>query len=320
MPLQHYLPATYLAFFSYDNSGARRERRLFVGDRHSNKIFVEKTGNICGIHDLYKTTLMDELDIDKSWSYYEAELDFAIELLLNQNIGALAWAKVLVPFVAGLLIRGPDFSYRLQSRFQDLGEISRRADPNIGRMFELQRLLSIIATSKWIVADPSSSNELITNDLGYIPFGNPRNYEAGMAIPMGKKIILMIVPQLFRRIAYYSQGEWKPHIEYVKLDIGDSNSFNHMMGIYSQRFIFGSNEKIILENLRGSKEIVSPMEPAELGFPVEYGMNHEMTWYKMIKFFSNSKPEEYTQAYLDLRTIPKGGHMIILPLIFSPIY
>ena len=79
MPLQHYLPATYLAFFSYDNSGSRRERRIFVGNKHSKKIFLEKTGNICGIHDLYKTTLIDGIDIDKSWSYYEAELDLAID-------------------------------------------------------------------------------------------------------------------------------------------------------------------------------------------------------------------------------------------------
>lgn len=320
MPLQHYLPATYLAFFSYDNTGRRRERRLFVGDKHSKKIFLDKTGNICGINNLYKTTLMDGIDIDKSWSYYEAELDLAIELLINQNISALAWAKVLVPFVTGLLIRGPDFSNRLINRFQDLGEIGKRADSNIGRMFELQRLLPIIATAKWIVFEMNGFPELITNDLGYIPFRSRKSCETGMAIPIGKKNILMIVPQIFRWIAFYSKGEWKPIIENTFLDIGDSSSFNQMMGIYSQRFIFGSNEKLILDNLGKSNEIAIPMEPAELGFPVQYGMNHEMTWYKMINFFSNSKPDECTQAYLDLRTIPKSGNMIISPLLYDAIY
>jgi len=187
-------------------------------------------------------------------------------------------------------------------------------------MFELQRLLPIIATAKWIVTDLSSSTELITNDLGYIPLGNPRNNEPGMAVPLGKKFILLIVPQIFRWIAYYSKGDWNPYIEYEKLAYGVSNPFNKMIGTYSQRFIFGSNERIILENFTGSVGIVPTKEPYELGFPIQYGLNHEMTWYKMINLFSNSKPDEYTQAYLDLRTNPKGGNMILLPLTYDPIY
>ncbi len=320
MPFQHYLPATYLASFSFDNSGPRRDRRLFVGDKKNQKTFIAKTGNMCGINDLYKINLIDGIDIDESWSNYEAELDLAIELLINNNISALAWVRVLVPFVTCLLVRGPDFTERFANRFSDLGDINNRADTNIGRMFELQRLLPIIATAKWIVTDPNSSTELITNDLGFIPFRNPRNNEKGMAIPISKKHLLMIVPQIFRWIAYFSRGEWKPYIEYTKLDIGDSNSFNHMMGIYSQRFIFGSNEQLVLDNLKEVTNTAPPFEPYELGFPVHFGRDHEMTWYRMINFFTYAKPEESSQAYFDLRTIPKGGNMILLPLIYDSFY
>jgi len=320
MPFQHYLPATYLAFFSYDNSGSRRERRLYIGDRYSKKIFVDKTGNICGINNIYKSTLVEGLDIDLSWNYYEAELDLAINLLLNRNISALAWIKVLVPFVTGLLIRGPDYSERYENRINNLEVNGERMDINVARMFELQRLLPIIVTAKWVVLETSGLPELITNDLGYIPFGNPRKKEIGMAIPIGTKNILMITPQIYSWIAHYFNGEWKPNIEYGYLDIGDPTSFNQMMGHYSQRFIFGSNKKLIYGNLQGPNNIERPLEPFELGFPGQYGINHEMTWYKLVDIFSKKNIQNFSHVLLDLRKIPKSSNMIILPLVYGSIY
>lgn len=320
MTLQHYLPATYLAIFSFDNSGSRRERRLYVGISDENKIFVEKTGNICGVNNIYKSSMVEGFDIDNSWNYYEAELDLAIDLLLNQNISALAWLKVLVPFVTGLLIRGPDFSERFEDRIIKIGASNVNTDINLARMFEFQRLLTIVATAKWVVIETEGITDLITNDLGYAPYGNPIRMERGMAIPIGKKNVLFIVPQIYRWIAYYSKDEWKPYIEYAYLTIGDTNSFNRMLGKYSQRFIFGSCEKLIMDNLAKSYEKIKPLEPAELGFPGQFGINHEMTWYRMVDIFTRKNFKNYTHFFMDLRLKPESDNMIISPLLYESIY
>ncbi len=92
MFLQHYFPATYLAFFS-------KEKTLLEGKNYfscftsNGKIIDRKASQICKENNLYENAFRDpKISIDDNWTYFESELALAIELLSNKNLSALSWA------------------------------------------------------------------------------------------------------------------------------------------------------------------------------------------------------------------------------------
>jgi hypothetical protein len=85
MSLQHYLPASYIANFSINTSLPRRERPVFIGDKKTGRIFSAKASKLAAEKDIY--TLKeppekgDQLLVDKTYSFYEANLPTAIDQL-----------------------------------------------------------------------------------------------------------------------------------------------------------------------------------------------------------------------------------------------
>jgi hypothetical protein len=124
MPLQHYLPAGYLAGFSHQSTIPSRDRIIFVGDKQSGKIFKSKASNVGCINNLY--TLLDQtkegnsIDIDLIWEKYETRLEAAKENLIGRSVNSNDWSRVLIPFVSCLLIRGPDFIKRFNARLNGI--------------------------------------------------------------------------------------------------------------------------------------------------------------------------------------------------------
>lgn len=319
MSKQHYLPATYIAFFSSDNFSSRRDRKIHVGFKDSENIIEVNAGHICKIKNYYDFTVNNlHLSIDNNWSYFEGELEMAVDLLANRNLSAFTWASVLVPFVASLFIRGPDFENRLYGRIPGFW---KNKMTNFSRVSELQRLLPIIAVSKWVVTRMKKENPLITNDLGYTISQNFESQEKGISIPFASKnIVLHITPKIERKLILSVKNEWIPIIEYPNFDgpYLSTESFNNHIDYYAQQYIIGENVDLIKRYLTRRNHLRLPLDPNQIGFPIQFGRQHELTWFNIIDFIKNVSPKEFPYAKLDLRSVPSGGSIIRSPVVIDP--
>lgn len=197
MSLQHYLPATFLAQFSSDTKLPRRERQLVAVDKLKRKIFESPASKLAAENEFYtlvNSQEKDPLSVDKALSGYETKFHLAVNLLIDRKITADLWARILVPFVTSLLVRGPDFNRRFETRmFSWLGnhlkEYTGRDNTNQARLFERQRLLPSIFSANWALSRVESNVPLLINDLGYAPLFDPEKKKMGLAIPLDKKYL-----------------------------------------------------------------------------------------------------------------------------------
>ena len=292
MPLHHYLPATFLASFSADSSThPRRKRLVCVGDKQNKRTFRAPAANIAAVNNLYTLVAAgdDPQMVDNIWTEYEANLQTAVELLIEGETDARTWVRVLVPFVACLLVRGPDFNRRFERRMDALGlgaeteggHLIDEDNTNTARLFELQRLLGPVAVAKWVVIQVRGQEPLITNDLGYAPFVNRATEEAGMAIPLDPSHVLAVIPRTEGRVAVVRSGNWVPEIEYTHSSPGNHEGLNRVLSSSAQRFLFGPDETVG-RWLRGPPASLFLSEPRQLGFITgPLAVAHEFTWHRL---------------------------------------
>jgi hypothetical protein len=213
---QHYHPASFVARFSADHDPDVRRRRLFVAQRNG-KPFQVAAENAAFVRHLYKDL------VDSIWTEYEERLPTALEALCygTTELDADTWLRVLVPFVAALLLRGPDFEKRFTERairhFGD--ELRERMEETAGeaRVMELQRLLAPVLAARWVVMHASGDTPVITSDVGWAPYGDPVNGEMGFAIPLNPKTILGLVPRRTRFVLAWNGTGWSALIDHREL-------------------------------------------------------------------------------------------------------
>src|SRR5665213_2879711 len=116
----HYLPAGFLGRFSSEAGSTLRERKLSViQEGKVQSIRAEDIGCAPNLYLLQGSQKLEPDTVDDVWSLYETNLDSAINELCNpkqKTIPANTWLRVLVPFVTGLFVRGPEFTERYESR------------------------------------------------------------------------------------------------------------------------------------------------------------------------------------------------------------
>ena len=332
MPNHHYLPATYLSAFSDDTTSLpRRDQFIWVGTKGNNQIRKQKASNVGCINNFYtvedRFTHKDENRnpeiIDKVWEKYETSLSEAIEKLIDRNLDARIWGRILVPFVACMLVRGPDFDERFVRRMENLGfthphDCFSKENINYARIIELQRLLGSIAAAKWIVlsihgfADP-----LITNDLGYTPFIHKLSPDKGIAIPLDKFHILLIIPQTHKVILRADGEHWIPLIEYEQISAENAKEFNAAIANCAREFVISSNDKLVQKLLYYSHSVSATAESHNPGFLTgSWAMAHEFTWHRLIGVIEK-KPSETvkTNFPIEYDIVSLGWYPpVILPL------
>ena len=300
MPLHHYLPATFLASFSSDSSTLpRRNRRLYVGDVKKKRVFSAPASKVGAVNNLYTVVSRiganaDPEVVDRIWSDYERELAEAIKLLIAGKVDARTWARVLVPFVSCLFVRGLDFNERFDRRMDgiDIEDLNTgllsKDNTNVARLMELQRLLGPVAVAKWIVIRVLGQKPLVTNDLGYAPFTNSGTNEAGVAIPLDSSNVLAIVPRIKGRVAVARPGRWIPVIGYVEEPPDNHELLNQVLCATAQRFVFGPDKEVVEKELQRIEELQKPSaqpflpEPWQLGFiSPRWARAHEFTWHRL---------------------------------------
>lgn len=324
MPLHHYLPATYLASFSNDTlTLPRRHRKISIGDKNDGRIFSTSVANVAAINNLYtlSATGNDPELIERIWAKCETDLDEAINLLITGEISAKSWIRVLVPFVACMLVRGPDFNKRFELRIRALGvdpegQQMSRDNTNGARLLELQRLLGPITVSKWVVIRVRGQEPLITNDLGYAPFMNPNTGDTGIAIPLNLYHVLAVIPRNQGRIVLVKSGKWVPNIEYVDNLSDNHEELNKALSSIAQRYIFGPDDLTVGKWLQSSEVSPFPPEPVEFGFITDpLARAHEFTWHRLAATLERDPSDDDPWDFrLDWARLAQGW----VPAIYFP--
>jgi hypothetical protein len=117
----HYLPAAFLARFSYEKSMPMRNRRVWVlraGQTRAHPQRAEKVGFVNNLYYLRSPGFSSPDIVDETWQGYEQRLGDALDILLDRSVPSIdaeTWLRVLVPFVAGLFVRGPEFKKQYES-------------------------------------------------------------------------------------------------------------------------------------------------------------------------------------------------------------
>jgi hypothetical protein len=211
-PKQHFLPAAFIGGFSDADAGPPRRRPVWVARRGVEQPFQARAERMAVQKDLY--TLEDSMQIglsreeadlllvDRQWAAAERGLPNALRALVQAEegwISADVWARTLVPFVAQLFVRGPDFIERFESRFDEL-----RGDPvldqiltspdntNMARLREFQFLLWPVMTADWAVLRNGTDEPFVLNDLGYAAMFHEPTAQYGYAIPLVPEAALVV--------------------------------------------------------------------------------------------------------------------------------
>jgi hypothetical protein len=315
MPLHHYIAATFLATFSYDKNERRRERSLWIADKREGRIFGTSAQHVCAIHDFYTIPAFEWPSdaVDRSLSGFEPTLHIAISDLINGTLDGLTWAGILVPFVASPLVRGPDFNERYEDRIENnvpgiskyFGTDRLRANTNFSRLMERQRLLMPIAGAQWRLLETGERHTQITNDMAYAISFDQRTREFGIAIPVGHRHILHIIPTARRVIAYAKEAKWWPTVERFELDDNQHDGLLRSIADQARRFIIGPDEKSVRRYAIKEPRPARSLEPDELGFiDAAQRRKWEMGYFSLLSKLSASPPPDGSMMRLDLGRDP----------------
>lgn len=280
---QHYIPATYLAQFSSNIAIPRRKSLIWAGSKESGKIYNWTVESVGGENNFYEIeNKFETYKIDSVWYGYEASLANAINQLINGTISALTWATILVPFVAGLMVRGLDFNKRFKNRLISMGLEIDKDQTNLARLMEIQRILSPILCSRWRVFKTTGIDiPLLTNETGYIPFYNPIVDERGFSIPLSNQYLLIIIPSRLKYISYFDHQTWRPLIHYGYLDPDNHIGFNHTVNKYASKYVIGRDQWVVKKFLTPEIQLLPELEM--MGFINGSQMRvHEFMWHRLV--------------------------------------
>jgi hypothetical protein len=321
---QHFLPATYLAGFSLDTTIPRRKRKLTQGDKLTGNCHTATVERLAVINDLY--TLREQYQappsaIDDSWASYEARLAPCISALITGTIDATNWAGVLVPFVASLFARGPDFDIRLDKRAEKFGDQSPKSklsvdSTTLSRAMEIQRLLAPVLAARWIVCRSPETTAFITTDLAFGPFQDPDG-EIGVAIPLDRQHLLQLRPRRSGAIAVAGGRKWYPMIEHRTLASGNYRQQAQALTSMARRFVFGRSIEEMQSYLRNAKPNCPLIELGDVGFLCgPLAAVHEFAWHRFVSAVaSHPQSREPYEFKIDWKTVARTWKP---PAIFFP--
>jgi hypothetical protein len=314
---QHFLPAAYIGMFSDDLGGRRRRRAVWVLRRGA-KSKPESAETLARVNDLYEETVARDrpFNLERNWTTYESQLPDAIQQLTEADVDARTWLHVLVPFVAGMLVRGPEFAARFEARIGDAPEGVDEDNTLGGRVFELQRLLAPVMACRWVVV-ASPNREIVGNDIGWMHATGPEPPTApGVAIALGRHHVLHLISQAARPILYRRDGSWMALVERSQMDAAEADSFNRCVAHNAERLIFGSAEWIVG---RYGAELRKGHPPAEgpisgLRLDPRILVAHEFEWHRLAAALARGMPETETFP-VDFASLPQEWYVpiVILP-------
>jgi hypothetical protein len=250
------------------------------------------------------------------WRGYEGPLPTALDRLAdagNVRIDAETWLRVLVPFAAALLLRGPDFEARFVERpvIRDLGRELMEGRPD-ARPFELQRLLAPVLAAHWFVLHAEGEGYLLTSDEGWAPFLAPIDERVSCVVPIDRRTALALVPSAVRQLLVWDDSiGWAMEPRHVRLPKDLHLAFNEQLTAFATRQVFAPS----LDTIEPVKPILSrpslgPLEPFPFGsLGGRNGPPNEFTWHRLVSVIGKDVTDpELAYFEADWRVVGAGWH------------
>lgn len=228
---QHWLPASVLGGFSVDCARrSLRDRPLHVLRRGHADPFVTSAENLAfqvGLYDMVggESPVIDlPVDtLDATWAGYERRLPTVFKQLAVSTplFSFEIWLKVIVPYVAGLVVRPPGYGHSLGS-----GQIQ------MSRWMEMTRIIAPLIAAEWSLMLAPADVPLIINDLGYAS-ATDGTRDNGLIIPLLPSCALRVMPRRETPVVFAAQidGAWATLIPRFEMETSDARSLNeHLAG------------------------------------------------------------------------------------------
>jgi hypothetical protein len=305
MARDHFLPAAFLGRFSSDSTAHMRERRVWVYRSRQRSVVRQKAEKVGYINRYYRLSRLEHARlVEDTWTEYEKRLTSALDELVDPAVNSVdgrLWVRVLVPFVAGIFVRSPDFVRKYEGPKKDdlFDDPLLQADnTNMSRIMAMTRSLAPIMAANWTVAHITGSEPLLTNDLGYVNNSFAFDRTVGWTIPIGPRCALQLAPcpdGRSRRIMFHSgdEGGWRAFIDHVWLQPNNHVGLNAAMSKIAHEFLVGSTRESV-ERHAGYMG-----QDAEAGYTFNPQMwtshrmqiVHEFEWYRLVRSLQYS-PED----------------------------
>jgi len=210
-PKEHWIPALVLGGFSSDVDRAKpRDRRLCFRHRHETAPRVTGAKNLAysrGLYDWDTAEPFAGVDIDMlddTFNPYERKLPAAFrEVQASRNfIHFEPWMRALVPYVAGLTVRAPEYEKRITEG--TVGVLVQHS-----RWMEMSRSVAPLMAADWCLLAAPENARFIINDRGFAWTEDRDNDRVGLLIPIMATHALVVLPRSERLIAgLNSNGCW----------------------------------------------------------------------------------------------------------------
>jgi Protein of unknown function (DUF4238) len=337
MARDHYLPAAFLARFSSERTFPLRERRVSILRSEQAQAHRQRVENIGFIKNMYKQHdphFLYPNAVDSTWQGYEKRLGEALDTLIDpcvQSVNAEIWLRVLVPFVAGLFVRGPDFTRRYESTSlvksvkEEAGEQWSPDSVNAARLIAMRRGLAPVIAARWTILYRSEPQVIITNELGYV---NSRDTigssSVGWAIPLTPNTILKLTPcpdGYGRKMLFCaSDGEWRALIERGPMKPKTHIGLNRTVARYARDFMIGPTAQSVESYLTDFRH-PSPPDTLTPQAATSHRMQivHENEWDRLVCAIARDPDELRDQQFkIDWNVVASDWYTIPLSAMNLP--
>jgi hypothetical protein len=218
---------------------------VWTRDARAPRAFARRAENLAsqiGLYDVKDASMGRGRTADIAWAY-EAGLPGALDQLVNvaRPLDGEVWTSTLVPFVAGLFVRGPNFQQLFQARFPDDFDaavvVSREDNATAARLIELQELLAPVMAARWTVLHFSESVDLVTSDTGWTAASTPIG--DSYVVPLDRHTALALTPAIRRRILRRTDTTWVAEVDHVRVDDNEAAGLRHALGAFAWHAVYG---------------------------------------------------------------------------------
>jgi hypothetical protein len=275
---------------------------VWTRDARAPQAFPNRAENLAseiGLYDVEDASMGHRRTADIAWAY-EASLPGALDRLVDaaSPLDGEVWTSTLVPFVAGLFIRGANFQELFQARFPDDFDavvVSREDNATAARLVDLQELLAPVMAAHWTVLHFSESVDLVTSDTGWTgaltPVGNR------YVVPLDRHTALALTPAIRRQILRRTDTKWEAEVNHVQVDDSEAAGLRRALGTFAWHAVYGPTQESVDEAARDLGQ-APQIGPGLFGAPD--GIDLECHLYDYFRVVSAvASPIEEAQAAAD---------------------
>ncbi len=257
MARDHLIPAVLIGQFAIpeDFTKKARDRGIYASTKNkriTERRRVEKIGFATNFYD--HPPLPSGIAAGETWNAYEDQIPAATIEVTKAGpfplIDSWIWLKVLVPLVAGLYVRGVDFTPAKRVGHFDVNGVLMPISPNnenAARMPEHIRLMAPLMGAQWtIIRRAANSKPFLISDLGYglvahglRKDGSPRIN--GIMVPLTPDVAVQVERRHPgpRAIAVGVGGNWKTPMRAQTMTASEVDAFNRGVCRNASDFVAG---------------------------------------------------------------------------------